>query len=47
MAGVTKPKSDISEINEMTNHFTGVQVGTNTLETKHKNGVSVQKDVGK
>ena len=32
MAGHTKPQSDKNKISEVANHFTDVQIGTNSLE---------------
>jgi len=46
MAGATKPKSDNSEISEVTKHCTGVQVGTNSLEMKYENGIKFSKECG-
>jgi len=46
VAEATKPKSDNSKISEMTKHCTGVQMGTNSLEMKHENGVKSSKECG-
>jgi hypothetical protein len=46
MAGHTKQQSNNSKISEVTNHFTRVQMGTNSLEMKHKNGIKPSKECG-
>ena len=46
MVGPTKPQSDNSEIREVTNHFTGVQMDTNSLEVKYENGIKSSIECG-
>jgi hypothetical protein len=46
MAGHTKQQSDNSKISEVTNHFTGVQMGTNSLEMKNENDIKSSIECG-